>query len=65
MSFKAKIPSFCEINYQQNPRPCFCAELVQAGPMLNSPIDAFWVNGGATICSRRWRWKSGVQFMMP
>lgn len=24
MSFKAKIPSFYEINYQQNPRPCFC-----------------------------------------
>lgn len=46
MSFKAKIPSFREINYQQNPRPCFCAERVQAGPMLSSPIDAFRAQRG-------------------
>lgn len=46
MSFKAKIPSFCEINYQQNPRPCFCRESVQAGPMLSSPTDAFWAGWG-------------------
>ena len=46
MSFKAKIPSFREINYQQNPRPCFCAESVRAGPMLSSPIDAFRAQWG-------------------
>lgn len=31
MSFKAKIPSFREINYQQTPRACFCVESGQAG----------------------------------
>lgn len=46
MSFKAKIPSFREINYQQTPRPCFCAESEQAGPLLSSPIDALWVQWG-------------------
>lgn len=46
MSFKAKIPSFCEINHQQNPRPRFCAESVQAGPMLSSPIDSLQAQWG-------------------
>lgn len=46
MSFKAKIPSFREINYQQNPRPRFRAGSAEAGPMLHSPIAAFRAQWG-------------------
>jgi len=46
MSFKAKIPSFREINYQQNPRPCLRAGPAQAGPRLGSPTGAFRARWG-------------------